>query len=190
MIKDILKDVFPALHKVTEPPVSIIMPYNLERIPYPIAICENDEGIIIVGGKSIGHARIEGAKKAKNEWLIFVDSDAMYPPNYVPEIKKYIREYGNKYPIMATKRKGGLLSNPPFHRQFVYEHGLIVRRDVFFERVKNYPENVPRQYDIGGYFKDAVPIPVEYYHGPTYGERTILSTLLSLAIPFTLIIKK
>jgi len=67
MIEKMLKNVFPVMHKATEPPVSIIMPYNFERIPYPIFICENDEGIIVLGGKSIGDARIAGAEKAKKK---------------------------------------------------------------------------------------------------------------------------
>ena len=189
MIEEILRNTFRAMHKATEPPVSIIMPYNLERMPYPIFMCKNDEGIIVLGGKSIGHARIAGAKKAKNEWLIFVDSDAIYPPNYILEVKKYIRKQGDKTPIMATKRLGGLFSNPPAHRLFAYEHGLIVRKDVFLERIKRYPENATRRMDIGSYFRDAVPIPVEYYHGPTHGEKAILLAILGLSIPLLISVK-
>ena len=183
MIEEILRNTFRAMHKATEPPVSIIMPYNLERMPYPIFMCKNDEGIIVLGGKSIGDARIAGAKKAKNEWLIFVDSDAIYPPNYILEVKEYIRKQGDKTPIMATKRLGGLFSNPPAHRLFAYEHGLIVRKDVFFERIKEYPKDAKGRADIGFYFKDAVPIPVKYYHGLTYGEKILLLTTFSLGVP-------
>ena len=180
MIEEIVKSTFRAVHKATEPPVSIIMPYNLERMPYPIFMCENDEGMIVLGGKSIGHARVAGAKKAKNEWLVFVDSDAIYPPNYILEVKEYIRKQGDKTPIMVAKRLGGLFPNPPPHRRYVYEHGLIVRKDVFFERVKEYPEDAIRRMDIGPYFRDAVPIPAEYYHGLTHGEKTVLLTLLTM----------
>ena len=182
--------VFKKVHKPTYPAVSVIMPFNLERTPNPIMLCENDEGIIVIGGQSIGHARIRGAKEAKNKWLVFVDSDAWYPPEYILQVKEYIRKLGEEHPILATKRYGGLLSNPPPHKAYVYEHGLIVRKDVFLERVKNYPENAPRRTDIGGLFKDAYPINVPYYHPATHGEKTLLTTLISLTIPLTLILKK
>ena len=150
-----------------EPPISFIIPYKQGNIFNPIYICENDEAIIVEGGKSIGHARIIGAKLAKNNWIVQMDSDAFYPKNYVYSIKYFIKKIGNKYPIMGTIRKGGfnnVIWNP-------YDHGLVVKKDIFLEKTKNYNETGHR--DIAKYFQNAYIIPVYYYHNLTKGEKFI-----------------
>jgi len=161
-----------AIHPPMEPAVSIIIPYA-EGEPFnPIYVCANDELLIAKGGESIGHARIEAAQQARNKWLVFMDGDAVYPPDYIPNIKYYIRAYG--WPVMAAKRKGGF--GDLFFQ--VHEHGLIVRKDVFLERTKNYPEGVKqlgKRTDIADYFRDAVKIPVEYYHSYTKGEKAAVA---------------
>ena len=157
-----------AIHLSMEPAVSVVVPYAEGKPFNPIYVCANDEVLIAKGGSSIGEARIEAARQAKNEWLIFMDADAIYPADYIPYVKYYIRACG--FPIMAAKREGG------FGDLFfsVHEHGLIVRKDVFLERTKNYPEGVRqlgRRTDVADYFRDAVKIPVDYYHGFTTGEK-------------------
>jgi len=154
-------------YRATEPAVSLIVPYAFGEPFNPIYICENDEVIIVFGGESIGHARIASAEIAKNDWLVLMDGDAVYPEDYIPSVKNYIRYYG--YPVMCAKRKGG------FGEAFfsTHEHGLIVRKDVFLERCKDYPYGVRdagRRTDIADYFRDAVKIDVEYHHGLTKGE--------------------
>ena len=175
------------IHPPMEPAVSVVVPYAEGKPFNPIYICANDEVLIAKGGESIGHARIEAARQAKNEWLIFMDADAIYPPDYIPNIKYYIGTYG--FPIMATKRKGGF--GDLFSQ--VLEHGLIARKNVFLERTKNYPEGVwwrGGRTDVVGYFRDAVKIPVEYYHSFTTDEKAGLSALLGLLIISIALLKR
>ena len=164
-------------YSAVEPAVSLIIPYASGKPFNPIYICENDEAIVVEGGDSIGHARIEGARAASNEWLLMMDSDAVYPEDYVLIAKEFIREYGDKYPVMSAKRKGG------FDELFTkfYESGLIVRRDVFLERTKYYPRGllwVGRRTDVWGYFTDNVKIDLEYYHDFTTNEKKLVSALI------------
>jgi len=170
------------LRRSDEPPVSVILPYKEGDPVNNIYLCENDE-LIVVTGEGIGYARIVGALCAKNDWLVFVDSDAVYPQGYIPKIKKFIRKFGDYFSVFATQRIGGILENPPPLRLFTYEHGLIVRRDEFMMRCLEFllSDHLPRD-DIGGYFTDAMPIPVIYYHGLTTGETYKFTTLLSMGI--------
>jgi len=166
----VVVDIYPIYYKYdeTEPPVTVIIPYKQGEPFNPIYLCKNDQVLVITTGETIGHARILGAKKALNEWLVFMDGDAIYPEDYIIQVKKYIREYN--YPILATTRRGGY--GDIFFN--VHEHGLIVRKDVFLERTKNYPHGVRpagRRTDIADYFRDAKKIPVKYYHGYTKGEK-------------------
>jgi len=171
-----------SLLKPEEPPVSIIMPYRYGEELNPLSICANDELIIVFGEKTIGHARIRGARESSYDWLVIVDSDAIYPDNYIPQVKYYIRECGDKYPVMCSIRKGGFGMISPAN-----EHGLIVRKDVFLERVETFLESGETRAfsgegraDIGKYFYDAKHIPVYYYHTYTKGEKKGVS-LLALA---------
>lgn len=165
----------------TEPPVTIIIPYKHGEKFNPVYVCKNDQVMIITTGETIGHARISGAKNAWNDWLVFMDADALYPKDYILKVKKYIRELGNKNPILAATRRGGygdLFFN-------VHEHGLIVRKDVFLERTRNYPKGVRyagKRTDIADYFRDAVKIPVEYFHDFTKGERAYTQLALAFGV--------
>jgi len=153
------------------PSVSVIIPYRIGEKFNPIWICSNDEAIIVLGGWTIGHARIAGAKVAKYNWLVFMDADAIYPLDYILKIKDYIKRV--KKTVLATIRTGGF-DNIFFD---VHEHGLIVHRDEFFKRVLHYPQGVRqagRRTDIADYFRDAVKIPVKYYHGFTKGEKRLI----------------
>jgi len=171
----------------TEPPVTCIIPYAEGEKFNPIYICENDEALVVLGGESIGHARIEGAKAASNNWIVMMDADAIYPTDYIPRIKEYIREFG--YPVMAAKRLGGF-DDLIFK---VHEHGLIIRKDVLLERCANYPEGVRlrgSRTDIADLFRDAVKIDVEYYHGFTKGEKSAIAILGLARILAPIVIKR
>ena len=161
-----------------DPPVTVIIPYKPGDRFNPIHVCRNDEVLVVTGGRSIGEARIAGAKAARNRWLIFMDADAVYPPEYIPNIKSWIRIL--KYPIMAATRRGGY--GNIFTK--VYEHGLIVRRDVFLMRTRNYSESWwrGRGTDVSGYFGDAIRIPVVYYHSFTGWEKTATCFLIGFSL--------
>jgi len=156
----------------TEPPISAIIPYCPPYPFNPLAVCENDEVLIVEGGESIGDARIKGAEAAKFEWLIFLDADGVYPHDFILQVKRYINQIG--YPILGANRVGG------FGNFFwnVYESGLIVQKDVFMEITEKYMAT-DRRSDVGDFFvTDVKRIPVEYYHDFTHGEITVLSLLL------------
>jgi len=154
------------------PAISAIIPYK-EGEPFnSIFLCENDEALIVTGGESIGQARIAGTREARNEWLVFMDADAVYPPNYILQIKNWLRRSPSS--MMSTIRRGGF-------GEFawrVYEHSLVVQRRVFLKRVEGYTPLAERE-DIGGLFQDAKKIPVEYFHGLTKGEKLATALLLS-----------
>jgi len=118
-----------------------------------------------------------------------MDADAVYPIDYVPRVKEWIVKIGDEHPVLCATRRGG------FGHLFFpnHEHGLIIRRDVFLERTKDYPNNIPpihrhgKRTDVAPLFRDAVRIPVEYYHGFTTGElqalglgTIIVSTIVSV----------
>jgi glycosyltransferase involved in cell wall biosynthesis len=160
-----------------DPPISAIVPYKCGKPLNKIWVCENDEVIVVRGGPSIGHARIAGAKHAKNEWIVQLDSDAVYPPEYILLVKHYIRELGETYPIMCTRRVGG------FGNLFwnVIESGLVVRKDIFLQRGEQFLKSRRTwafsgegRYDVGDYFHDAQPIPVYYYHPLAISEKIAL----------------
>ena len=54
----------------TSPSISVIVPYKEGTIFNPIHVCKNDEVIVITGGECIGEARITGAKKSINKWIV------------------------------------------------------------------------------------------------------------------------
>ena len=172
-----------AVLPAAEPPVSVIIPYREGKVFNPVYVCVNDEVLVVEGGESIGHARIEGARHAANEWLLMMDSDAVYPKDYVPLVKSYIRRYGSEYPVMSARRRGG------FGNTFTkyYESGLIVRKDVFLSRTECYPFGLVwrgRRTDVWGYFEDAVPIDVTYYHDFTTDEKKLLASLFVIPAVF------
>jgi len=166
------KPVIKSILGPAEPSVSVIMPYKEGEVLNPLNICYNDELIVVLNEKSIGHARIRGVLESTFDWIVSVDSDAVYPDSYITDIKYYIREY--EYEIMCATRRGGA-------RHFLapaHEHGLIVRKEVFLERVEEfYKSDITKAFtgegraDIGKYFHDAVRIPVKYYHKFTKGEK-------------------
>ena len=166
------------------PPVSVIIPYKIGEKFNPIWICRNDEAIIVLGGPTIGHARIAGAKAAKYEWLVFADADAVYPKDYILQLKDYLAT--TKAKVLAAKRKGG------FGDIFfdVHEHGLIVRKSEFLKRTARYPEGVRianGRTDIADLFRDAEKIPVEYYHGFTKGEKKFIVVAATTAAAVVLL---
>jgi len=170
-----------------DPPVSIIIPYLCSEPYNPIYVCSNDEVIVVFGGESIGEARITGAKVATNDWIIQTDADAVYPPDYIPKIKDYITK--TDYPILCTVRRGGF--GTLFFK--VHESALVVRKDVFLERTKNYPQGVRlagRRTDVADLFRDAKQIPVEYYHGFTKGEKLAIVISAFVGVPTILYILK
>jgi len=152
-----------------QPPVSVVIPYKCGNEFNDIYVCENDEVIVVTGGYSIGHARIAGALHSENDWLVHMDSDAVYPNDYMILVKRYIREFGEEYKIMCARRKGGF-GNLIFRN---HEHGMVVRKDVFLDRSVKYLNKLSSERsDVGRFFRDAKIIPVDYYHGFTKGEKT------------------
>ena len=167
-MNDKIKFVLPA----QEPAITVIIPYGGEEHQFnEISLCENDEAIIIEGGESIGHARIAGAESAKYSWLVFMDTDAIYPIDFLPLVKHQIEELGEQYPVLSAQRVGGYGNT--FWR--APEHGLIMRKNVFLDRVAGYTNG--QRKDIANLFQDAHKIPVEYHH-----DLTTLETLGSSAI--------
>jgi len=156
----------------TEPPITAIIPYCPPYPFYPLSVCENDEVLIVEGGESIGDARIKAAEEAKCEWLVFLDADAVYPRDFILQVKYWINQ--TRYPILGANRVGG------FGNFFwnVHESGLIVQKDVFMEITEKYMAT-DRRSDVADLFvTDVKRIPVEYYHDFTHGEITGLSLLL------------
>jgi len=165
----------------TEPPISVIIPYCPPYPFYPLSVCENDEVLIVEGGESIGDARIKAAEEAKFDWLVFLDADAVYPHDFILQVKRYINQTG--YPILGATRTGG------FGNLFwnVLESGLIVRKDIFLAITEKYVAT-DRRSDVADFFvTDVERIPVEYYHDFTHGESTGLSLLLTLGAIATLL---
>jgi len=163
-----------------EPPVSVVVPHKSGEPFNDLYLCENDELIIVRGGSSIGDARIAGAEAAENEWIVQLDADAIYPPEYILRVKHYIREFGDEIFVMCARRKGG------FGNLFwsCLESGLVARKDAFLERSKSFFARTKwytgRRKDVGLEFQDAVPIPVYYYHGLTKGEKSGLLVLATM----------
>jgi len=156
----------------TEPSITAIIPYCSPYPFYPLSVCENDEVLIVEGGESIGDARIKAAEEAKFDWLVFLDADAVYPYDFILQVKRYINQTG--YHILGATRTGG------FGNFFwnVLESGLIVRKDIFLAITEGYVAT-DRRSDVAVLFLDkAERIPVEYYHGLTHEETVGLSILL------------
>jgi len=175
-----------------DPPLTFIIPYD-KGLPFnPLHVCRNDTVLIIYGGATIGHKRIKGAQLAKTEWLVFLDADGIYPKDFALKVKRAIKRYGRFYPAMMAWRE-----HPAFA---VYprplESGLIVRRDVFLERTKNYPDDMPYfrgfKTDIVEYFHDAVvlkcPDCPRYYHPTSKDEKETLKAIPILLTPILALI--
>jgi len=146
--------------------ITVIIPYAQgEPIGKPPV---GDETLWITDENlGIGEKRIKGAKMARFEWLVMADSDGYYPDDYIPKIKRAI--LSGKYPKgFFTVREGGIL-----HRSKL-ESGLVVRKDVFLERVKSFEPDHRR--DVWGLFNDLPVVEhIRYYHGLTESEKKHLA---------------
>ena len=156
------------------PPVSIVIPWDEKS---PLFIPEHDpedEVIVVTGEKPIGIARLEGALKAKHDWIVFTDSDAYYPPDYISKVKEKIRSglYPNGF---RTTRKGGF---GMLNRYL--ESGLIVRKSYLLSEIGKCYIPASNRSDIMmcGHLK-SLPVlrDVWYYHGFTKGEVKTLVTI-------------
>lgn len=158
----------------TDPPVSIIIPYKCGGVFNPIGKEPCDEVIVAFGGRTIGDARIDAVRNAKNEWCIQMDADADYPVDYISRCKAAIRQYGDQYAAFYAIRHGGfgnLFWKP-------YEHGFIHRKDYFLQVVSEGYEAFYAQSpagvrtDVAPLFqKQGIPsIDVHYKHPMTNGE--------------------
>lgn len=150
--------------------VTVIIPYREgEPVGKPP---EGVETFWIDSGLGIGEARIKGALRASTLWLVQCDADAYYPDDYITRIEAAIRSGRYLYGFWC-KREGGIV--PAW-----LESGLVVRRDVFLERTKDFKPD--KGADVGKEFWD-LPIAynITYRHGLIDNERrTILLFLIIL----------
>ena len=150
---------------------TVIIPYKEgEPIRDPP---EGDETLWIDSDLDIGEARIKGALEASNEWLIQVDADGHYPDDYIEKIRDAIAS--GEYPDgFWCIRRGGL-------KRTYMESGLVVHRELFLERVKDFVPN--HRLDVGSLFND-LPIndEITYWHGLTKNEKSGVLLLLILLL--------
>ena len=169
-MNDKIKFVLPA----QEPSITAIIPYGGEEHQFnEISLCENDEAFV-VEGKGIGEAQIAGAENAKNEWLVFMDADAIYPEDYISQIKNEIQKTQDV--VLVTKRKGG------FGDTFAKVRGsnLAIRKGIFLDKAVQFKTKFNGRTDFSFFpnvFSDAHKIPIEYHH-----DLTTLETLGSSVI--------
>ena len=153
--------------------VSIVIPWD-ERSPLFIPIHDpEDEVIVVTGEKPIGIARLEGALRAKHEWIVFTDADAWYPPDYISKVKEKIRSglYPNGF-IVA--RKGGFEA---LNR--LLEGGLVVRKSYLLSVINAcYKPTSARSDILSCMHLRRLPVveDVWYYHGFTTRERKAIVT--------------
>ena len=163
--------------------LSFIVPYSGRGPLNPPKPMPGDEVLIVDSGLSIWQARLLGALRARNEWLVFCDADAYYPSDYALKIREAIAS--GRYPLgFLARRVGGLA---PLNPKGNTEARLVVRKDVFFERVKLFRPAGPKS-DFGGLFKD-LPVAEEVvmYHGLTHGERAVVFAASPMALGATLL---
>jgi len=167
--------------------VSIVIPWD-EKSPLFIPIHDpEDEVIIVTGEKPIGTARLEGALKAKHEWIVFTDADAWYPPDYIRKVKEKIRSglYPNGF---RTTRRGGFGMFPFGHRYL--ESGLVVRKSYLLEKIKGCYRPITIRSDIMD-CRCLRRLPVVgdiwYYHGFTEKERKAIASMSATTIGALLI---
>ncbi len=145
------------------PLLTVIIPYRKDQsIGNPP---KGDETIWMDSGLGIGEQRLKGALKASHEWLIHVDADGHYPPDYVERVREAIAS--GKYPNGFFCQRGG----KPY---VTYgEAGLVIRRDLFLERTKKFYPN--HRLDVSPLFHD-LPIVknIIYDHRLTTSERNVL----------------
>ena len=100
------------------------------------------------GGES--DARNYGIKKAKNEWLAFLDGDDVFSENYLENTKKHISYFKNKDVVithMTKQIKGGKTIEK--NKQFVE-----------FEKNNRGIEDKGTYYHIDNFFKTSIKIPI------------------------------
>ena len=126
---------------------------------------QGDETLWMNSDLGLGEQRMRGAQKASHEWLVHVDADGYYPPDYVEKVRVAIAS--GKYPDGFFCQRGG--------RPYVTygEAGLVVRRDLFLERTeKFFPDH---RLDVSSLFYD---LPIEkniiYEHRLTTSEQNVL----------------
>lgn len=147
--------------------VSIVIPHK-EGDPLNIPIHDPGDEVLVVEGLGAGEARIRGASEAVNDWVITVDADGTYPPDYVGKAKSII--VSGRYPGgFKARRLGGLASGAG------QEAGIVVPKSLFLEQTANFvPDG---RWDVGYLFRGLPIVPeLTYYHGLTFGERTIAAT--------------
>ena len=151
--------------------ITVVIPYREgEPVGRPP---EGDETLWMNSDLGIGEQRIKGAQQARYDWIVFVDADGYYPDNYITDIEDAINS--GEYPDgFWCVRRGG------FTRSYL-ESGLVVRRDLFLERVKHFITNHRR--DIGELFED-LPTndEITYRHGLTKREKGVLVAIVIFLI--------
>jgi len=151
-------------------PVKDVSEISYESLPQ----FRPEDELIIAEGGWIGDARIEGVKRAKNNYIAFADSDAYYPPDYLVKVEKGFEIFERGF---YTLRKGGC----SFINQRI-EAGLCVERGFFLERVEGWKALYPR-HDVGelfddlGWYTDAW-----YYHHFTKSESVLVSSVLWIPV--------
>lgn len=170
-VQAVIKDLPPM-----KPPVSVIVPYDQGIGMNPIHVCRNDEVIFVLNGTSIGRKRIEGVKRASNDWTVNIDADGTYPKEFIPQVKEAINHYGADHQVMMGVRQGGLM--PP---STLLESGLIARKDAFLEKTSTYREERGFWTDVVKWLSDDyIIVPAFYYHPPSKDEVLSLKALLNL----------
>lgn len=148
---------------MSAPLLSVIIPYREDQpvIQPP----RGNETLWMNSDLGIGEQRIKGSLEASHEWLVHVDADGYYPPDYLEKVREAIAS--GKYPYGFFCQRAGR-----FYPTYG-EAGLVVRRDFFLERTKNFMPN--HRLDISSLFYD---LPREkniiYEHRLTTSERNVL----------------
>jgi len=107
------------------------------------------DAVVTCPKRNTGAARNSGAKKAKGEFLLFVDADTWLPPHYLEKIYQYLRthpnvvalstafEFTQKRPILLLVE---LYTNLRFwfadrfkHKAPVLGYNFFIRKDAFFK---------------------------------------------------------
>lgn len=157
--------------------ITVIIPYKAGQPIYNPP--KGDETLWIDEGLGIGEARIEGARRARYDWLIMADADGDYPADYVDRVRKTI--ISGRYPLgFRTTRRGG------FTRVGV-ESGIVVRKDVLLERTEGFVPDHRKDIMYIPHIFDDLPLveDIRYVHGLTKDEK---NQLLAAGVLFALVL--
>ena len=155
--------------------VSVVVPWVPSKPFNPICVEPGDELIVVDSSLPIFEARWKGIEQARHEWIVCADSDAVYPKDYIPKVKRAI--LSGRYPYgFRTKRIGG------FGHNFNVEASIVARKDLLLEVCKNFRKLNYRD-DFGRELK-WLPVveDITYYHGFTTGEKQSVAVAVSFAL--------